>query len=287
MPVGLILFAFAAAAPSVASQAPQPAAELRQLVQSCEAHRFETVVTVTSDGKPHPSKVKLCGTPGQSDQAWLHTLKDAVAKTAANEQMPASVRQQIVRALTEEIVRLSSAAPATAPLAAVPPAPVAGPSFALPAPAPALPGLPPRGPQQPFSRDYATYAPLPLKNPAEIQATTPTRTFAKVPLLALRCGTPGDDARAGACDTIDRDTAIVVRADAAFPRGAEIRFIRSGKVRAEVRLPAMRSGQIATLRLPAGVCSGVVRSRVDVQAVSGAEPQGTPAGSLGQFDLRC
>lgn len=283
MSVGLIFFALAAAAPA-AAQAP-PAA-MRQLLQSCDAHKFETVITVTQDGKPRTSKVKLCGTEGQSDEAWLRTLKDAVAKTAANEQMPAGVRQQIVTALTEEIVRLSTAA--AAPLSAVTPAPgPIAPSLTLQTPAPALPGLPPRQSQQPLSRDYATYAPLPVKSAAETSAATPMRTFAKVPLLSLRCGTPGDEARASACDTLDRDTAIVVRADAAFPRGAEIRFIRSGKSRAEVKLPAMRAGQIATVRLPAGVCSGVVRSRVDIQGVSGAEPQGTPPGSLGQFDLRC
>jgi hypothetical protein len=41
------------------------------------------------------------------------------------------------------------------------------------------------------------------------------------------------------------------------------------------------------LRLPPAVCAGVVRSKVEIQALGGKAPSGTPAGSVGEYDLRC
>jgi hypothetical protein len=35
------------------------------------------------------------------------------------------------------------------------------------------------------------------------------------------------------------------------------------------------------------VCRGVVRSRVEIQALGGNAPSGTPAGTIGEYDLRC
>lgn len=290
MPIGLLVLALAAAAhkaPAKPAKPTLPTAAMQQLVPSCDAHKFETTITVDAGGgKTRSSKVKLCGAEGQSDEAWLRTLKDAVAKTASNEQMPANVRQQIVSALSNEIVRLT-AAPGAAPAAAGPPPGAPRSTFSLAKSQPELPGLAPRSTQPSLSHDYATYAPLPVKPEADVSAHAPVRTFAKIPLLTLRCAAVGDEERSARCDTIDRDTAILVRADEAFPRGAEIHFVRSGKSRAEVKLPPLRAGQNSRLRLPPGVCAGVVRSRVDIQAVSGDEPEGTPAGSLGLFDLRC
>ena len=56
---GAGLAAAAVAAP--AKDASPPAGKARQLVENCDAHKFETVVTDEVDGKPHQSKVKLCG----------------------------------------------------------------------------------------------------------------------------------------------------------------------------------------------------------------------------------
>jgi hypothetical protein len=78
-----------------------------------------------------------------------------------------------------------------------------------------------------------------------------------------------------------------VRADEAFPRGVAMRFVRRGDQRAELDLPALKTGQTANLRLPPAVCAGVVRSRVEIQALGAAAPSGTPAGTIGEYDLRC
>jgi hypothetical protein len=107
------------------------------------------------------------------------------------------------------------------------------------------------------------------------------------PRLTLRCALAGDEDRPTDCDTIDKDTVLVLRADEAFPRGVEMRFARHGDQRAELELPALRVGQTAKLRLPKAVCSGVVRSRVEIQALDAGAPAGTVAGRIGEYDLRC
>ena len=110
----MLLLTLALAAPLTAAPrkaapkpaAPKPSAE-EKLIQSCDAHKFETVVDVVVDGQPKKSKVKLCGVQGQSDADWIGTLKDAVRKLEANKGMPAAQREQIVAAIKAEIGRLS------------------------------------------------------------------------------------------------------------------------------------------------------------------------------------
>src|SRR4030095_9173585 len=89
-----------------ANAAPPPEAEA--LIANCNAHKFETTVKKVVDGKPRKSQVKLCGKAGQSDAAWVFTLKDAVAKVAANDKMPGDVRVQISTALDAEIERIEA-----------------------------------------------------------------------------------------------------------------------------------------------------------------------------------
>jgi hypothetical protein len=108
-----------------------------------------------------------------------------------------------------------------------------------------------------------------------------------VPHLTLRCALAGDEDRPTGCDTIDKDTVLVLRADEAFPRGLEMRFVRHGDSRAELDLPAMKEGQTTALHLPVAVCSGVVRSTVEIQALGANAPQGATAGTIGEYDLRC
>ena len=50
---------------------------------------------------------------------------------------------------------------------------------------------------------------------------------------------------------------------------------------------ALKPGQTASLRVPAAVCAGVVRSKVEIQALAANSPNGTPAGTIGEYDLRC
>src|SRR5947209_1451154 len=102
------------------TQADSPPPQMQKLLQNCDAHKFETIVEVTLNGQVKHSRVKLCGTEGQSDAEWIKTLEDAVAKTSASLQMPSAVRDQIVAALKTEIVRLKGGG-AAAVLRSLPP----------------------------------------------------------------------------------------------------------------------------------------------------------------------
>jgi hypothetical protein len=274
----LICTAFLAAAassgavPKKAAKRAQPPAAAKSLVQNCDAHKFETTIDLTVNGVAKQSKVRLCGTEGQSDSDWIHTLKDAVQKTAASVTMATPIKAQIVAAVNAEIARLSA-----------PPALLSdGTDIAH------LPKAAATTPEVPLARDYGALPPLPSASVvAPPHVLGPAGSTAPTPLLTLRCALAGDEDRPSRCDSIDKDTVLVVRADEAFSRGVEVRFVRKGNSKAELTLPAMRAGQTATLRLPPAVCAGVVRSRVEIQALGGSAPAGTPAGTVGEYDLRC
>jgi len=274
----LALLAGTAAASASAQEktAPDASAAVRSLVQNCDAHKFETTIQMIGpDGKPKQSKVRMCGTEGQTDADWIRTLEDAVKKTAENTQMPRAAKEQIVAAVNLEIDRLRQPAlqlPTGTDIAS------------LSKPRPAVPAVA----DTPLSRDFDALPPLPTASSvAPPHVLGPSGTFGPVPKLTLRCALAGDEDRPGDCESIDRDTILVVRADDAYPRGVAVRFVRHGDSRAETVLPALKPGQTATLRLPPAVCSGVVRSKVEIQALGGNAPSGTPAGTIGEYDLRC
>jgi len=81
-----MMFAPVAATPRKASPkaTPKLAATEDKLIQSCDAHKFETVVDLLVDGQPKKSKVKLCGVEGQSNADWIGTLKDAIGAEIAD-----------------------------------------------------------------------------------------------------------------------------------------------------------------------------------------------------------
>ena len=124
----MISLALFLGAPAAAQDPPQPAADatdapsakMESLLQNCDAHKFETTVESTVDGKPHRSKVKMCGKDGQSDADWIGTLKDAIAKLEANTEMPESTRNQIVTAIKAEIARLEGGGSSAAQTGALP-----------------------------------------------------------------------------------------------------------------------------------------------------------------------
>lgn len=250
---------------------PPPAAPA--LAQNCEAHSFETTIQLSGpDGQPKQSKVRMCDTQGQSDADWIKTLKDAVKKTALSPQMPAAAKEQIIAAVNAEIERLSRS------------------TLALPEGADIahLPKAAATAPEVPLSRDYGALPELPTASSVPPpNLIGPGGLVAPPARLTLRCALAGDEDRPETCDTIDRDTVLVVQADDAYPRGVAVRFVRHGDSRAELDLPAMKTGQTATMRLPPAVCAGVVRSRVEIQALGTNAPSGTPAGSVGEYDLRC
>jgi hypothetical protein len=252
-----------------------PATAVAPLVQNCGAHSFETTIQVTgADGLLKQSKVHMCGTVGQSDADWVKTLQDAVTKTAANPGMPAAAKEQIIAAVNAEVARLS-----------MPPA------LRLPS-GPDISKLPKAAenstPAVPLSRDYEALPPLPTASTvAPPRVLGPDSVYGPTLRLTLRCALVGDEDRPTDCASIDRDTVIVLRADEAFPHGLNVRFVRNGDSRAEADLPAMKAGQTAKLRVPSAVCHGVVRSKVEIQASGANAPSGSPAGKIGEYDLRC
>ena len=276
--IGWAIFVASASAAVAAPPANQaatpgepPAAE-KSLVQNCDAHRFETTIQQMVDGKPKQSKVRMCGTEGQSDADWIKTLKDAVKKTQASE-MPPGVKQQIVAAVNAEIERLSTPAlnlPAGGDISKLPKTATNSTT-----------------PQVPLSRDYGALPPLPTASNVPPPNVLGQGGVVPEAHVTLRCALAGDEDRPTACDSIDKDTLLVLRADDSFPAGLEVHFVRHGAERAEVSIPALRVGQTAIVRLPPSVCSGVVRSTLDIQALGANAPSGTPAGSVGEYDLRC
>lgn len=257
MPAAALAQGQAAGNDAAPSEAPSP--DMQALIANCSAHKFETTIQVTVDGKTHPSKVKLCGKEGQSDADWTRTLEDAVAKVEANDKMPAEAKGQIVAAINAEIARLRSAIVASAPL--VPRA------------------LPPERPPE-----YSVLPPLPtapVTPPATVSSLAASPILAK-PRLGIRCFTPGDLGD-GPCNALERDTLLTVHADEALPDGISLRFMRKGDARGEVALAQMRKGQSRRFTLPPQVCSGVVGGRIEIQVIN----RGQVVDSLGPADLRC
>jgi hypothetical protein len=272
--VALALFAAGAvsgAVPKTAAKRVDAAALAKTL--DCAAHRFEATIHVSGpDGKLHDKTVRMCGTKGENDAEWIATLKDAAKKTADNSQMPQAAKDQIVAAVNAEIARLSL------------------PSLNLPqgTDITKLPKAASKTPDVPLSRDYNALPPLPTASAvAPPHLLGPDGAIASAARLTLRCALLGDEDRPETCDTIDKDTVLIVRADEAYPRGLAMRFMRDGDQRAEVDLPAMAAGQTAKVRLPAAVCARVVRSTVEIQALGANAPTGAVPGTVGEYDLRC
>jgi hypothetical protein len=292
-----VLAATTATAAAPKAKAPPPAAA-RPVVQGCEQHRFETVIHMTgSDGLLKESKVRMCGTPGESDADWIRTLKDAVRKTSENPQMPPAAKDQIIAAVNAEIDRLSLPSlqlPAGTDIAKLPgSAATSTPDVPLSREYGSLPPLPTKpvaraATDVPLSRDYGSLPPLPTaSNVAPPHVLGPGAVMTPAPRLTLRCALAGDEDRPGECDGIDKDTILVLRADEAFPHGVAMRFVRHGDQRAELDLPAMKQGDKTNLRLPAAVCTGVVRSKLEIQALGANAPNGAAAGTIGEYDLHC
>ena len=256
--------------------APAPIQQLQALAQNCDAHKFETVVQIDAGGAVKHSRVKLCGTEGQSDADWIRTLKDAVAKTNANDKMPPSVRQQIVTAINGEIARLQGAPAPAAP----PPAAVA----ALPPPRFATKAAPLQG--------YNSLPPLP-DTPPPVVHVLPGASAAfpmlPKPRMSFICLTPGQVGE-GPCGDFARDTFLTVRADEDLPKGTSLRFVLSGETKADVELAQLKRGRTMRMTLPTDVCShtggGSLEIRI-IRVVPATGPSGMEVGQEGPYNLRC
>lgn len=283
--LALTLTAPVAAAPrKVAPKAaPKPTAE-EKLIQNCDAHKFEAVIDVTVDGQPKKSKVKLCGVEGQSDAAWIDTLRDAVRKLEANKDMPASQREQIVTAIKAEIGRLSIVgAPVTAVREAIaqPEAPLSRDYAALPPLPPPVETPPPvPAPAAPVAIPQSQ-SPVPIQQPLTV-SRAPVPTVA-LPKLNFTCYTPGDLGGEGPCAELDRETLLTVRAKGNVPLGASLHFVRNGDDRGDVDLAPLSGGGSMRVELPRNVCAGFGAGRIELRVVV----NGSPASTEGPWPLRC
>ncbi len=272
-----------------AGEAPSP--KLEHLLQSCDAHKFETTVELVVDGKTHHSKVKMCGNEGQSDADWIRSLQDAVDKLKANTQMPAATRDQIIAAITSEIARLKGAAandsdtglaPARPPMSA--PKPLSDdysllPPLPAPAQAPAAPT--PRG----DSRTEMPLAESPSEDaspPAAAPAAAPKTVTIANPRLRFSC-ISGDYPGGGPCVTLSRDTIVEVTSPQPVATPLSLRFVRRDQDRAELALGTMRKGQRLRFELPQAICSGVVSSEVQMEVIGA----GQVLDRQGPYLLRC
>lgn len=278
-----ILLASQASAQDAPATPDAPSAKMESLLQNCDAHKFETTVESTVDGKPHSSKLKMCGNEGQSDADWIKTLKDAVAKVETNSTMTESMRNQIATAIKAEIARLESdSSPAPAVASDLPPgrAPVAsGDSLAndysvlppLPKSAPAptrVLNAPPSGVATAASTVTIAgdQSPAPVSAPVAAPVASPPSPPPAKPKLSLSCISP-DFPSGGPCVTINRDTFLNVKAGETIGPGVALRFVRQGVSKAEFPLGSMRKGQSLRFPIPQPVCSGVVSSEVEIAVV--------------------
>jgi hypothetical protein len=286
--IPLFFLALAASEPPASEQkADAPPEQVQKMLQDCGTHRFEAAVDYLSDGKPRQTKVKLCGTKGQSDADWVRTLKDAAAKLEGNPAMAAEMKAQIVAALHGEIDKLTGAQPAngggklpglisTSQMA----------SLALKLP-------PPSRTVEPTSieRDYASLPPLPA--PKSIVASTGVAASLPTllaPRLNFQCSTSDDPLGLDTCSTLHANSLLTIRADEALSGDTSLRFVRRGDERGNVQLTQMRAGQSVRIALPHRLCDGVVRSSVQIEVMRRpAGKNGAPqlVDSLGPYDLRC
>ena len=286
-------FAFAASAAPEKKQAPAaraPSARAEQLMQNCDAHKFDTVVKTVVDGQPEQSKVKLCGKEGQSDAEWIGTLKDAVAKLNANQEMPADERNQIIAALNSEIARLEihGAATLTSPseskttaldgISPLPPLPQPGRSEGS--------SLAPREtpPAAPL-RDYAALPPLPTAPVAPthvlVGGVGASMELLPRPKMSFSCYDPGS--AEGPCTGFTRYTLITVQAGEDLPPDTSLRFVRDGDPRADVQLAQVKKGRSMRFAMPGDVCRHAVGGKLELRIVRAGQEVGTD----GPYDLEC
>lgn len=277
--MSMLLFLFSAAQASVAPVTSQPTREERLLLQDCSAHRFETIVSAVVDGQLKRSKMKMCGTPGQSDEGWIATLRDSAAKIAANDGVAKPMRVEMTKAINAEIARLSTGSAAATVNSSgsftLKPRPGAGTATRESAKPPAYASLPPLPPPVVVKAVPGTYVP-----PPPIVR----------PDLNFECFSTGAGTGEGPCIEFDRYTVVVAQAKSALGPGASLRFIRDGEERGEVALGPLRKGQRQRIALPAEVCKGVVGGELKIETM--VVPQSTKTGARvadtqGPYNLRC
>ena len=281
----------AVAAPVKDAPAPDKATEqAKQIIQNCDAHKFETTVHEVVDGQPRQSKVTLCGKDGQTDAEWIDTLKDAVNKVTANKDMEQPIRDQIVAALNAEIDRLQKPLPLLpgrstannsvidelAPLPGLP-QPKAADTAALPPPRQTVPVAP--------RDEYAALPPLPTAPPPtpHVLAGAADAVLPLMPPLKVSFTCEDSVQTEGPCTGFTRETMVTVHAGEDIPAGTSLSFVRDGDSKADVALAQLKKGKSVRLALPADVCRHAVGGRFELKVLR----SGQEVASEGPFNLAC
>lgn len=72
-----------------------------------KGRRFESSSEIGDGTKEkHVSKMVICSDPGESDAEWAKTLRDALARLQANDDVPSEGRARIVADLQTELAKL-------------------------------------------------------------------------------------------------------------------------------------------------------------------------------------
>lgn len=235
-----------AAAQNPPAAPPQPA----QPLAACEGQRFEFKTGV----EPHATKITLCSKKDASKDDLVRMLDSAAAKIQELDKLPEERRTALVAQVKAKIVEVEATNAVTP---------------ALPLAMPVAPPIPTPIPAKPLP---IAAKPLPIA----------TRILTK-PRLTLECYTPGEVGSGGPCIALERETLLTVRADDNLAAGTRLQFVRKGRVRGELTLAQMRTGQSLRMKMPRELCAGAAGGEVEIQVLNG----GAVVGTLGRYQLRC
>ena len=70
-----------------------------------KGRKFESLSNSGDAEHKNVSKMVICSDPGESDEAWAKTLREALAQVDGNKDMPAGAKAQIMADLKSEIAK--------------------------------------------------------------------------------------------------------------------------------------------------------------------------------------
>jgi hypothetical protein len=78
-----------------------------EFVADCgKGRKFESSSTTGDEKNKNVNKMVICSDPGESDEAWAKTLRDALAQVEANTDMNPEGKARIMADLRSEIARI-------------------------------------------------------------------------------------------------------------------------------------------------------------------------------------
>jgi hypothetical protein len=264
-----------------------PKSEAEAFIARCGSRKFETEVISDNRGKARKAKILLCAKPKESDEHWIATLEKAATQIEASPELSATAKSKVIGELQAAISQVLSQKGASLITQDKAQAGVTGgPQSEQLAIVPVSPALKPNPMPRPEPL-VATVPPLP-QSPAlgRVRAIQPQ---VSKPRLSISCPPAGEPGAVTPCSDLAADTLLVIRADEDLKTRVSLRFVRDGDPRGGIALGMMRRGQIVRTRLPARVCAGVVRGRVEMQTVV-TDPHSRAelvADTQGPFRLHC